>query len=142
MLKSLLALFIFSIVAQAAPRRDAPYLKSKNFYVVPQAYLDKLILNLETVLKTAKAVPEVGPDNQLKGFKVTLVEKGSEFKKLGIEKNDLLVQINDVTLSEPIKALEAFQSIRTANPVKVHLLRKNQKVVLTYQKEPAIPRPQ
>lgn len=126
---------MMTFAAHAKSVRTAePYLKKKNVYAVPQAYLDKTFSDLASVLQTARAVPYKGADGKFSGFELESIEKTSELRKLGFLPGDVMTQVNDVALDNAGKGLEAFQTIRFAKVIKVHLLRKKKRLVLTYEK--------
>lgn len=129
---SLILMVGFSLWANAKVRE--PYLKAKNLYAVPQSYLDAVLTNLNGVLQSARAVPYRTKAGAFAGFEIEAIEAKSDLRKLGLLAGDILLQINDTVLDAPGKGLEAFQTISLSKTVKLHLLRKKKRLVLSYEK--------
>lgn len=125
-------LLLVPLVASA--KSVAPYLKRKNVYAVPEGYVTAAFNNLADVLQTARAVPYYSADGKFGGFEISVIDKQSELRKLGLLPGDVMVKVNDVELDNAAKGLEAFQEVRDENVVKLQLLRKQKKLFLTYEK--------
>ena len=69
------------------------------------------------------------------GFKLVELEKGSLLEKIGLRVGDLVVEINQVKLNSPEKALQIFQQVREANNITLSLMRNGQPKTFEYSFE-------
>ncbi len=106
----------------------------KHFTVNKKKALDPAFLKLEATLNTARAVPYL-VNNKFSGFQVTSLEKSSPFYLLGIRQGDVLTQVNQVKLFDPIQAILAVQEIKNAKVITIVLLRKGKKFPIVYETE-------
>lgn len=90
--------------------------------------------NLNSLLQTARVVPEVRNGNTI-GFKLVELKKGSLLEMIGLRVGDLIVEVNDVELNSPEKALQIFQQVRDANNISLGLIRNGQPQTFEYRLE-------
>ncbi len=60
---------------------------------------------------------------------------GRCWKKIGLQVGDLIVEINQVELNSPEKALQIFQQVREANNISLGLMRNGQPRTFEYRFE-------
>lgn len=90
--------------------------------------------NLNSLLQTARMIPQV-KNGQTTGFKLVEMEKGSLLEQIGLRIGDLIVEINQVKLNSPEKALQIFQQVREANNITLGLMRNGQPETFEYSFE-------
>ena len=69
------------------------------------------------------------------GFKLVELNKGSLLEKIGLRVGDLIVEINQVKLDSPEKALQIFQQVREANNITLGLVRNGKPETFEYSFE-------
>jgi len=90
--------------------------------------------NLNSLLQTARMIPQVENGKTI-GFKLVEIEKGSLLEQIGLRIGDMIVEINQVKLDGPEKALQVFQQVREANSITLGLMRNGQPQTFEYSFE-------
>ena len=90
--------------------------------------------NLSSLLKTARMVPQV-KNGKTVGFKLVELKKDSLLEQIGLKVGDLVVEINQVKLNSPEKALQIFQQVREANNITLGLIRNGKPKTFEYSFE-------
>jgi len=101
---------------------------------ISKAVADNARANLNSLLQTARMIPQV-KNGQTIGFKLVEMEKGSLLELIGLRVGDLIVEINQVKLNSPEKALQIFQQVREANNISLGLMRNGQPETFEYSFE-------
>jgi type II secretion system protein C len=102
-------------------------------YMVKKSFLDSNLTNLQGILQTARAVPYIEPGSgKFMGFLVQSVDPGSPFSQLGIHQGDILTNVNDITLDNAGKGLEAFQRLRNSPDVVLGIIRGGEKTTINF----------
>lgn len=102
-----------------------------NHWQIPREEAEKARSNLNTLLKTARMVPKI-KDGETEGFTIVSIQPGTFLDLLGLRVGDTLVQINQVELNSPEKALQIFQQVREANNITLGLLRNSSRKTFEY----------
>lgn len=106
----------------------------KNSWRISKAVADNARSNLNSLLQTARMIPEV-KGGKITGFKLVELEKGSLLEKIGLRVGDLVVEINQVKLNSPEKALQIFQQVREASNITLGLMRNGKPETFEYRFE-------
>ena len=101
---------------------------------VSKAVIDNARANLNSLLQTARMVPQIKNGKTI-GFKLVEIEKGSLLENIGLRVGDLIVEINQVKLNSPEKALQIFQQVREANNISLGLIRNGKSETFEYSFE-------
>ena len=101
---------------------------------ISKAVVDNARANLNSLLQTARMIPQVENGRTI-GFKLVEMEKGSLLEQIGLRVGDLIVEINQVKLNSPEKALQIFQQLREANNITLGLMRNGQAETFEYSFE-------
>jgi len=101
---------------------------------VSRSVADNARTNLTSLLQTARMVPQVKNGRTI-GFKLVELEKGSLLEQIGLKVGDLVVEINQVKLNSPEKALQIFQQVREANNITLGLIRNGKPKTFEYSFE-------
>jgi general secretion pathway protein C len=101
---------------------------------VSRSVADNARANLTSLLQTARMVPQV-KNGKTTGFKLVELEKGSLLEQIGLKVGDLVVEINQVKLNSPEKALQIFQQLREANNITLGLIRNGKPKTFEYSFE-------
>lgn len=103
----------------------------ENRWQIPREEAEKARSNLNALLKTARMVPKI-EEGETVGFTIVNIQPGSFLDLLGLKVGDVLVQINQVELNSPEKALQIFQQVREANNISLGLLRNGSRETFEY----------
>lgn len=106
----------------------------ENRWQVSQAAADNARANLNSLLQTARMVPQV-QNGQTIGFKLVELDRGSLLERIGLRVGDLVVEINQVELNSPEKALQIFQQVREASNISLGLIRNGKRETFEYRFE-------
>jgi general secretion pathway protein C len=89
--------------------------------------------NMSKLLAQAHAVPHLGPDGMIDGFRLDFVAPASFFEKVGLQYGDLLQRVNGVATKDPGSLWTLFQHLKDERIVKLDLVRNSQPTTLTYE---------
>ena len=106
----------------------------KNRWQISKAVVDNARANFNSLLQTARMVPQL-KNGETVGFKLLEMKKGSLLDKIGLRVGDLVVEINQVKLNSPEKALQIFQQVREANNISLGLVRNGKPETFEYSFE-------
>ncbi|SDZ81257.1 type II secretion system protein C (GspC) [Desulfuromusa kysingii] len=101
---------------------------------VSKAVANNARANLNSLLQTARMIPEIN-NGKTVGFKLIAIDKGSLLEQIGLRVGDLIVEINQVKLNSPEKALQIFQQVREANNISLGLVRNGKPETFEYSFE-------
>lgn len=79
------------------------------------------------------AIDEVRENGKIKGFKVVRIDPNSKFAALGLEKGDLIIKANNITLKSYKDAIEIYKNIDKVDAMEIVVLRNNQEKELVYE---------
>lgn len=108
-------------------RRD-----SDTDYRVTRDELKKQTANLPQLLQQARAVPHMNATGALDGFRITMIQAGSVFEKLGIQTGDVVKSVNGQPLDSPTKAMELYNALRDAPSVSISVERNGRVETFNY----------
>jgi general secretion pathway protein C len=106
----------------------------RNRWQISRVAAERARADFSSLLRTARMIPQV-KNGQTIGFKLVEMEKGSLTEQVGLRVGDLLVEINQVPLNSPEKALQIFQQIREANNISLGLVRNGKRETFEYSFE-------
>ena len=106
----------------------------ENNWKISKAVVDNARAHLNSLLQTARMIPQIKAGKTV-GFKLVELEKGSLLEKIGLRVGDLVVEINQVQLNSPEKALQIFQQVREANNITLSLMRNGKPKTFEYSFE-------
>ncbi len=118
----------------AAIGKGAIVALGENRWRVSRAAVDNARANLNSLLQTARMVPQV-LNGKTTGFKLVELDRGSLLAQMGLRVGDLVVEINQVALNSPEKALQIFQQVREATNISLGLVRNGQRETFEYRFE-------
>lgn len=116
------------------PPRQGVVAMGENRWRVSAATAQAARANLNKLLQSARMIPQV-QNGQTIGFKLVELERGSLLEQVGLRVGDILVEINQVELNSPEKALQIFQQVREANNISLGLVRSGQRKTFEYSFE-------
>ena len=104
---------------------------SDNRYAISRAEAEKARANLGELMKQARMEPHV-VNGKTDGFEVKMIKPNTIFTALGLQKGDIVKEVNGLTLDSPEKALQIFQQLREAQHIVVAVVRDNAPLSLEY----------
>ncbi|MEA3545522.1 MAG: type II secretion system protein GspC [Thermodesulfobacteriota bacterium] len=105
-----------------------------SHWKISKAVVDNARANFNSLLQSARMIPQVNNGKTI-GFKLVELEKGSLLEKIGLQVSDLIVEINQVKLNSPEKALQVLQQVREGNHITLGLMRNGQPKTFEYSFE-------
>lgn len=88
--------------------------------------------NLNKIFKDI-AIKEIKKDGKIDGFKINRVSKNSVFYKLGLKKNDIIKEVNNIKLQSYNDAFKIYNQMNKLNSLNFIILRNNQPVEIEYE---------
>lgn len=120
--------------ARSAPGQMDIKAIGENRWVIPRETAEKARGNLNELLKQARMEPNIVA-GRTEGFVVRMIRPKSLLDVLGIQRGDILMQINGMPLDGPEKALQIFQQLREARHISIGLTRNGTPLNFEYQVE-------
>ena len=100
--------------------------------IVDRTLLDHYRKNMNDIWKNI-GIMEIKENDQIKGFKVNFVKRGSDFAKLGLRRGDVIKSINGQELNSYNAAFEIYKNIDTMNNLTMTILRGKKEMELEYE---------
>ncbi len=79
------------------------------------------------------SIVEVKNGKKLKGFKITKINPKSKFATLGLQKGDVIIKANNVTLESYRDAIEIYKNIDKLDTIQIVVKRNNQEKEFVYE---------
>jgi len=105
--------------------------QTEGKFVVDQAELDNALSNLDKIFTEVRAVPNFVAGKPA-GIKLLSMTPTSLFAKLGLQRGDVIEQINGVELDMK-RGFEIFTQLKGEKAIKINLIRGGQKQTLDYE---------
>ncbi len=124
---SLFLIIIWTINVWAAD--DKKKVKEKKVWVQTtekKAGLGVMVSNID----------EDDPDSAKKGARIVEVFKGSEAERIGLEKGDMIVELNGKSIKKPSDLVDIFEDVEEEAEVKLRILREGEKKSFTAKLKP------
>jgi type II secretion system protein C len=103
-------------------------------YRIEREALEGWFANPACMMRQARIVPYF-KDDKPAGFKIFSIRPNTFYSKLGLRNGDVVLRLNGVELTNPDKALEAYQGLKDAKAVNMDILRRGKPKTLKYQVE-------
>lgn len=125
---------IKDISASQAGVQPSGFVKSigDRSFVVDQKKIQDALANPNQIMTDARLQPHFVNGKQ-EGFLMKEVKNNGIYQNLGLQNGDVLLKINDYTLSSPESGMQAFNALRGMDRVQLDILRGGEKTTLTYQ---------
>jgi len=101
---------------------------SPTEFNIDRAVVEKVLENQAELMKSARIVPEKGPDGSVVGIRMFGIRPDTLLGTLGFQNGDRLESINGFNMASPEKALEAYARLRTAPNLNIKVNRRGQPV--------------
>ena len=103
-----------------------------NRYVLDRSTVDNSLNNMASLFTQVRAIPNLGPDGQSNGFKLSEIQPDSVFQQIGLRDGDILTDVGGQRVGDPSKAFQLLSSLRTQNSINLTVLRGGQPIQLQY----------
>ncbi|MBI4042274.1 MAG: hypothetical protein HY391_02250 [Deltaproteobacteria bacterium] len=120
------------VPAPGAPTVEGVREVGPGRYVVSKSYVDEAMRNFGLVLTQARVVPNLTEDGKVRGFKIFAIKPDSLYDKLKLKDNDILLNINNVTLDDPAKGYNIFNQLRSESDITINVERDGQRQTFRY----------
>jgi general secretion pathway protein C len=94
--------------------------------------VDNSLNNMASLFTQVRAIPNLGPDGQSNGFKLSEIQPDSVFQQIGLRDGDILTDVGGQRVGDPSKAFQLLSSLRTQNSINLTVLRGGQPIQLQY----------
>ena len=117
----------------AADQEEEPLVQDlgENRYVVSREALGGKMDDLSYFMSNVRIQPYF-KDGEPHGFKIASVKAGSPVEALGIQRGDIVLTVNNVTLSKPDDMFNLYRQLQQMDTVTVEVDRQGQTETLTY----------
>jgi len=122
------------VASGAVPNGPVARATGDNRWTISRNEAEKARANLGEILKQARMEPHL-VDGRTDGFEVKMVKPNTIFTTLGIQKGDIVRQVNGLALDSPEKALQIFQQLREARHIVIALERGGAPMSFSYDLE-------
>ncbi len=100
--------------------------------VIPRGVLKTYVSDMDKAMKDIGLRP-IRRDNQMIGYKVRFIRKGSPFSQLGLERGDIIKAINGEEIADFNGAMSILKSTDTIEGLTITVIRKNEEKELEYE---------
>ncbi|MBA4372446.1 MAG: hypothetical protein C0402_06245 [Thermodesulfovibrio sp.] len=101
-------------------------------YQIDQQRVQQAIEKPDQIMTDARFVPHIVEGKQ-QGFILREVKPGGIYSSLGLQNGDILLRINEFSISNPETALQAFTALRGIDRAQLDVIRNSAKMTMTYQ---------
>ena len=106
----------------------------ENRWMIAKGTIDSVRENFANQLRLAQMQPRM-VNGKTDGFLVQRINPRSILAKLGLKRGDVVIDVNNIKLDSPEKALQVFQQLREARQISVSIERNGQPLTFAYEIE-------
>lgn len=124
------------MAAQKILKKDRGHKKEEanaGYYTISLEEHNRQMGNLSELITQARLVPSFTEDHRINGLRIFVIAPGSIFEKIGLMNGDIIEKVNDTELNDPEKYMTLLEMLKTQKHFTVHIIRKNQKMILIYE---------
>jgi general secretion pathway protein C len=103
-----------------------------NRYVLDRSTLNNSLNNMPALFTQIRAIPNLGPDGQPHGFKLSEIQPDSIFQQIGLRDGDILTGVGGQGVGDPAKAMQLLSQMRSQSTISLTVMRDGQPVQLQY----------
>ncbi|RME64723.1 MAG: PDZ domain-containing protein [Nitrospirae bacterium] len=105
--------------------------RADNEFVIDRQKVEEALENPEQLMTDARLQPAFQNGKQY-GFVLRNVKPNGIYAKLGLRNGDVLLKINEFDITDPETALRAFNELRGADEIELHIKRRGKEETLRY----------
>ncbi len=106
----------------------------ENRWLISRNTIEAVRENFADQLRLAQMQPRT-VDGKTDGFLIQRINPRSLLVKLGLQRGDVIIDVNNIKLDSPEKALQVFQQLREARQISVAVERNGQPMSFSYEIE-------
>jgi general secretion pathway protein C len=106
----------------------------ENRWLISRNTIESVRENFADQLRLAQMQPRT-VDGKTDGFLIQRINPRSLLVKLGLQRGDVIIDVNNIKLDSPEKALQVFQQLREARQISVAVERNGQPMSFSYEIE-------
>jgi general secretion pathway protein C len=106
----------------------------ENRWMISRSTIESVRENFADQLRLAHMQPRT-VDGKTDGFLIQRINPRSLLVKVGLRRGDVIIDVNNIKLDSPEKALQVFQQLREARQITVAVERKGQPMSFEYEIE-------
>lgn len=104
-----------------------------NNFTLKRADVLKYTNDLPSVLMQARAVPNRVPGTgEINGFRLLDMQPGSIYEQLGLQRMDVIQNVNGTSVDSPAKAMELYNALKQETKITIQIERNGKKETLNY----------
>lgn len=103
----------------------------EGLYMIDRRALQSALESPRQIMTDARLLPNMVGGKQ-EGFVVREVKPGGLYQGLGLRDGDVLLRVNEFSISAPESALQAFTALRGMDRIELDITRGGSKMTLTY----------
>ncbi|MCW8822409.1 MAG: PDZ domain-containing protein [Sulfurovum sp.] len=100
--------------------------------IIDKSLLDHYAKNMDDIYKNI-GITEIKKGNDLQGFSISFVRKGSPFAKLGVKRGDVIKAVNGQEINSYNAAFDVYKNISNMNNVTLVIERDKEEMELEYE---------
>jgi type II secretory pathway component GspD/PulD (secretin) len=103
-------------------------------YKVEREAIEGWFENPACMMRQARIIPYM-QDDKPAGFKIYAIRPNTLYSRLGLKNGDVVLRINEVELTDPLRAMQVIEKLREAKTVTVEIARRGKPKTLKYEIE-------
>jgi len=100
--------------------------------LVPKKLVKKYSTDFKAIWKDI-SIKEIIKHGKIAGFRIQSVKKGSVFDQLGLQKGDIIIEVNDKPIKTYKAAFDIYQNITKYTDIKIKILRNGMEKEFNYE---------
>jgi general secretion pathway protein C len=101
-------------------------------FKVDRATFEAETRDLASLLQQARAIPVMGMNGGIEGFRIESIQSGSVFESLGLQRGDVIKKVNGQTVNSVSRAAELFNFLKGGESIKLEVSRNGKNEALNY----------
>jgi general secretion pathway protein C len=122
-----------SVPPVAAPAAPAPSDAETVRIQFPKEKFDSLFQDPKRLMQSARIVPVAERDGRVSGLRIFGVRPGAELDQLGFRNGDIVQRVNELEVTTPENALEAYRVVRNAKELRIDMVRQGRPLRLVLE---------
>ncbi len=104
----------------------------ESSYLIDQQRIQQALERPDQLMTDARFIPNMAEGRQ-QGFVLRELKPGGLYQSLGLQNGDVLLRINEYSISSPDTALQAITALKGIDRAQLDIIRNGAKMTMTYQ---------
>ena len=118
--------------ASVESKAEGDVVDAGDHKIIDKSLLDHYAKNMDDIYKNI-GITEIKKGNDLQGFSISFIRKGSPFEKLGVKRGDVIKAINGQEIDSYNAAFDVYKNISNMNNVTLVIERDKEEMELEYE---------